>query len=52
MVPLEGFSVSIGPEYTTRLVEYARLYWDPLRAAERSESLRRCLAALRRLYKL
>lgn len=26
MVPPEGFSVSIGPEYTTRLVEYACLY--------------------------
>lgn len=52
MVPPEGFSVSIGPEYTTRLVEYARLYWDPLRAAVRSESLRRCLAALRMLYRL
>jgi len=52
MVPLEGFSVSIGPDYTTRLVEYARWHWDPLRAAERSESLRRCLAALRRLYGL
>jgi hypothetical protein len=52
MVPPEGFSVPIGPEYTARLIEYARLHWDPLRAAERSESLRRCLAALRRLYGL
>jgi hypothetical protein len=50
MVPPEGFSVTIGPEYTTRLIEYARLHWNPLRAAERSESLRRCLAALQRIY--
>jgi hypothetical protein len=52
MVPLPGMSVSVGPEYTVRLIEFARCHWDPLAAAERSQSLRRCLRALCNLYGL
>lgn len=50
MVPPEGFSVTIGPEYTPQLITFIRQHWDPFQAAKRSESLRRCLDALRKLY--
>lgn len=52
MVPQQGFSVQVGPEYTTRLIEYSRYHWDPLRAATTSNSLSRCIKALRQLYGL
>ncbi len=48
MTPREGSGRSVGPEYVTRIVAFARFTWDPERAAEASESLRRSLAALRR----
>ncbi len=51
-VPQEGFSVQVGPEYTSRLIEYSRHYWDPLRAAALSNSLGRCIKALRQVYGL
>ena len=38
-----------GSEYTTMLKEFARDHWDPQRAAERSDSLRRSIAAVERL---
>lgn len=38
-----------GPEYTTMLTEFVRDYWNPQRAAERSDSLRRAIAAVERL---
>lgn len=39
----------LGSEYTTLLKEFARDQWDPRRAAERSDSLRRAIAAVGRL---
>ena len=48
MTPREGSGRKVGPEYVTRIVAFARFAWDPERAAEASESLRRSLAALRR----
>ena len=38
-----------GPEYTTMLSEFAQAEWNPRRAAERSDSLRRALDAVDRL---
>lgn len=49
MVPRAGQTVSVGPAYTSRVIEFAGRDWNPDRGAQRSESLRRCLAALRRL---
>lgn len=48
MAPREGSRRRVGAEYVTRIVAFARFAWDPERAAETSESLRRSLAALRR----
>jgi hypothetical protein len=52
MVPQQGFSVQVGPEYTSRLIDYSRQHWDPLRAATTSNSLSRCIKALCQLYGL
>lgn len=52
MVPQQGFSVQVGPEYTSKLIEYSHQYWDPLRAETISDSLSRCIKALRHLYGL
>jgi hypothetical protein len=49
MVPAEGTSVEVGPGYTALLVEFAGTIWNPEAAAERSDSLHRCLRALRRM---
>ena len=52
MVPQQGFSVQVGPEYTSKLIDYSRQHWDPLRAATTSNSLSRCIKALCQLYGL
>ena len=49
MVPREGGGRSVGPAYTSRLIEYATSRWRPRVAAARSESLRRAMARLERL---
>ncbi len=49
MVPEPGLSVEVGPAYTARIIEFTSLYWDPESAAVRSNSLSRCLHALRQL---
>lgn len=49
MVPVQGNSVEVGPDYTALVVEFASTIWNPEAAAERSDSLFRCLRALRRL---
>ncbi len=49
MVPREGSGRSEGPAYASRIVEFASLHWRPEVAAERSDSLRRAIACLRRL---
>ena len=47
MVPPPGLSVRIGPAYNYRIREFVSSTWDPDEAATRSDSLRRCLRALR-----
>lgn len=49
MVPEPGLSAEVGVGYTGTVLEFVQGIWSPERAAERSDSLRRCLAALRRL---
>lgn len=38
----------IGPAYTARIIEFAQRHWDIEEAMQLSESLRRCVQALRR----
>lgn len=47
MVPVEGVSSEVGAGYTTQVVSFCQDYWDPARAAAQSDSLRRCIKALR-----
>jgi hypothetical protein len=49
MVPRAGSGRSVGPAYTSRMVEYAEKYWRPEAAARCSDSLRRAIDCLRRL---
>jgi hypothetical protein len=49
MVPREGSGRSVGPAYTSRLIEYAETRWRPAVAAQVSDSLRRAIACLERL---
>lgn len=49
MVPAEGTSAEVGPGYTSRLIEFISQHWDPVAAAMASDSLARCLRALRKL---
>lgn len=49
MVPREGSGRSVGPAYTSRLIEYAEKQWRPEMAAQNSDSLRRAIACLERL---
>ncbi len=52
MVPREGSGARIGPAYESRLIEFATRFerpWRPEEAARRSDSLRRCVEALKRL---
>ena len=49
MVPREGSGRSEGPAYASRMIEFAQRRWRPSVAAGRSNSLRRCRDALRRI---
>ncbi|MGH8146834.1 MAG: hypothetical protein ACREPY_10915 [Rhodanobacteraceae bacterium] len=49
MVPREHSGRSVGPAYTSRLIEFASQQWRPEVAARQSESLRRAIACLRNL---
>jgi hypothetical protein len=49
MVPPEGHTSVVGPGYTASVIAFVREHWDPLQASQASESLRRCLDALRGL---
>lgn len=52
MVPRPRSGRPVGPAYTSRLIEfvsYGQAMWRPGVAARSSQSLRRCLACLRRL---
>lgn len=46
MVPKPGYSSVCGPEYSSIVAEFIDRHWRPRRAAERSPSLRRAIAAL------
>lgn len=47
MVPGVGHSRAVGPGYTARVTEFATLYWRPEIAARTSDSLARCVRALK-----
>jgi len=49
IVPRPGSGREVGPEYVGQMVHFIEQRWDPDRAAERSDSLRRCLARLREI---
>jgi hypothetical protein len=46
IVPRQGSGARVGPGYAGRLIEFATQHWRPDQAAQRSDSLRRCLDAL------
>jgi hypothetical protein len=46
MLPGESSTASIGPAYTSRVIEFVGGSWMPYQAAPRSPSLHRCLSAL------
>ncbi len=55
MIPRTGSGRVVGPAYTARLIEFvmgAKNGWRPEVAAERSESLKRCLHCLHRLKQI
>jgi len=49
LVPAEGSTAFVGRQYTSMVSEFAREHWRPGVAAKRSESLARCIRALRTL---
>jgi hypothetical protein len=49
MIPAPGTTARVGPGYTGRIIEFAGSLWQPDKASERSESLRRCLDAVKEL---
>jgi hypothetical protein len=49
IVPNPGVAARVGRDYTAELITFIRDHWSIDRAVERSDSLRRCLAALRRV---
>jgi hypothetical protein len=55
MFPRPGSSRSVGPAYTSRLVEFVQSpesHWRPNHAARHSESLRRCMRCLEQLVQM
>jgi hypothetical protein len=49
LVPSSGSTAEFGPRFEETLQQFVAGPWNPKRAAQRSDSLRRCLLALRRL---
>ncbi|MGB8930785.1 MAG: hypothetical protein WCC48_06000 [Anaeromyxobacteraceae bacterium] len=49
LAPRAGSTAKVGPNYPSRLNEFAEGLWDPRAAARSSPSLARCLAALGKL---
>ncbi|HTP51682.1 MAG TPA: hypothetical protein VMK42_13370 [Anaeromyxobacteraceae bacterium] len=49
MAPRSGSTARVGPNYMSRVNEFAEGVWDPRAASKASPSLARCLAALARL---
>lgn len=52
LVPDPGLSIETGPGYSAYLIEFINEFWTPSMAAERSESLRRCMASLAEMASL
>ncbi len=52
LVPPEGVSSTVGPDYNRTLKEFVRDRWDVRAAVERAPSLARCLTRLRDLHQL
>jgi hypothetical protein len=46
MAPKAYSTASQGPGYTSRLIEFAILFWDPSRAEQNAPSLKKCLRSL------
>jgi len=51
MVPRPRSRKRVGPAYTSRMMEFSLYHWDPVRAQECSESLRRCRAGVLHLVR-
>lgn len=51
IVPREGSGRTVGPAYTSRVVQFVSSSWRPEEAACRSESLRRAIVCLERLVR-
>jgi hypothetical protein len=51
MVPRPGSGRSVGPAYSSRLIEFAETHWRPPAAARHADSLRRFLTRLTDLAK-
>jgi len=49
MVPRPSSGRKVGPAYTSRLVEYVENHWQPARAAQHADSLRRAINCLKQL---
>ena len=49
MLPTRNGKLKVGPLYATRISEYTQFYWRPEVAAQRSDSLARCIRALENL---
>ncbi len=49
MLPRPGSGRDVGPAYASRLIEFIERYWNPGSAAQRADSLRRCLERLQEL---
>ncbi len=49
MAPRQGSGRDVGPAYTSRMIEFISQCWRPEIAAQASDSLSRCLKALRTL---
>ncbi len=49
MVPRSSSGRKVGPAYTSRLVEYVENHWQPARAAQHADSLRRAIHCLEQL---
>ncbi len=52
MTPSSGVSASTGKEYTLIMESFITERWEPLRAADRSPSLRRAIAAIRSMARV
>lgn len=49
MVPRPGSGRAVGPQYTSRIIEFALTRWDPDRASQNSPSLERTLRRLEQM---